>query len=195
MTDPVTPPPAEAPLHTSYLELEYADRTYAQAKVTVPVSHNDAHVWVSFGFDTEVEDPHNMHSGNGWTILTAPADRDLFYSAVADVRLQGGVEDCSTHLMSYWARPLQPGEVDGVDNIVEKRPAVEVFVGANESHPSATGTTYSNTHQELAFKGRLPAGLKLRLCLDYWNAPSGSPALKLVAAAVSCDWGFAPAGE
>ncbi|MET0426291.1 MAG: hypothetical protein ABW046_20650 [Actinoplanes sp.] len=190
MTEP-TAPPAEAPLHTRYLELEYADRTYAQATKTIPVSHNDAHIWVTVPFDDEPEDPDNQHAmPGGWTILTAPADRDVFYSGVADVRLQGGVKDCSTHLMSYWARALQPGEIDGVDNIVEKRPAVEVFVGANESHPSATGTTYSNTHLQLAFKGRLPAGLKLRLCLDYWNAPGGSPALKLVAAAVSCDWGL-----
>jgi len=194
MTDPVL---TEAPLYTRFLELEYASRTYAQATKTIPVSHNDAHVWVTVPFDTEGpgEDPDNQHAmPGGWTILTAPADRDVFYSAVADVRLQGGVEDCSTHLMSYWARALQPGEVDGVDNIVEHRPAVEVFVGANESHPSATGTTYSNTHQQLAFKGRLPAGLKLRLCVDYWNAPSGSPALKLVAAQVSCAWGLAPEG-
>jgi hypothetical protein len=188
MTEPL--PVAEAPLHTRQLELVYLDRTYAQANRTVPVSHNDAHIWVSLGFDSEVADPHQMHAGNGWTILTAPPDQDIYYSGVADVRLQGGVEDCSTHLMSYWARALQPGEVDGVDNIVVKRPAVEVFVGANESHPSATGTTYSNTHQELAFQGRLPAGLKLRLCVDYWNAPAGSPALKVVAAQVTCGWGL-----
>lgn len=192
MTSPA--PPAEAPLYSRFLELSYADRTYDTATKVVPVSHNDAHVWITVPFDTEREDPDNMHGmPGGWSILTAPADRDLFYDAVADVRLQGGVEDCSTHLMSYWARPVAPGEVDGVDNIVEHRPAVEVFVGANETHVSATGTTtYSNTHQQLAFKGRLPAGLRLRLCVDYWNAPAGSAALKLVAAQVSCAWGYAP---
>jgi hypothetical protein len=187
-------PPAEQPLYTRYLELQYADRTYAAATRIIPVSHNDAHQWITVPWDIEAEDPDGMHAGaSGWTLLVAPPDRDLFYSGVADVRLQGGVEDCSTHLMSYWARPVAAGEVDGVDNIVEHRPAVEVFVGANETHVSATGTTtYSNTHQQLVFKGRLPAGLRLRLCVDYWNAPAGSAALKLVAAQVSCSWGYAP---
>ena len=186
--------PIEAPLYTRSLELAYAERTYAQSTKVVPVSHNDAHIWTSLGFDAEIEDPHNQHSGSGWTILTAPPDQDVRYSGVVDVMLQGGVAACSTHLMSYWARALQPGEVDGVDNVVVKRPAIEVFVGDYESHPSASGTTYSNTHQQLKFQGRLPAGLKLRSCCDYWNAPTGAPALKVVAARVTCDWGLVPEG-
>ena len=176
-----------------YVELAYADRTYAQATRTIPVSHNDAHIWVSLAFDTEIEDPDGMHAGaSGWTILTAPADRDLFYNGVAALRLQGGVAGCSTHLMSYWARPLQPGEVDGVDNIVAKREACEVFVGPEETHPSSAGVTYSNTHLVLPFQGRLPAGKKLRACADYWNAPSGSPALKMCGATVTCFWDYEP---
>jgi hypothetical protein len=191
MSDPLPAP--ELPLHTRYLELAYADRDYDTATRVIPVSHNDAHVWVTVPWDVERADPNGMHSSPaGWSILTAPAGRDIFYSGVADLRVQGGVEKCSTHLMSYWARALQSGELDGVDNIVEKRPAAEVFVGANESHPSVEGTTYSNTHLQLSFKGRLPAGLKLRVCADYWNAPDGSPPLKITAAQVACDWGLAP---
>ena len=175
-----------------YVELAYADRAWAQATRTIPVSHNGAHQWISVPWDTEVEDPDGMHSGaSGWTILTAPADADILYSGVADLRVQGGVEGCSTHLMSYWARPLQPGETDGVDNIVFKGEASEAFVGPEETHPSATGTTYSNTHLNRPFQGRLPAGLKLRLCADYWNAPNGAPALKMCGATVTCFWGYA----
>lgn len=190
MTSPASA--AETPLHTRYIELGYARRAYDDATKVVPVSHNGAHIWITLPWDTERFDPSNQHAmPGGWTILSAPADRDVFYSGVADLLLQGGVEACSTHLMSYWARAAAAGEVDGVDNIVEKRAACEVFVGANESHPGEDGTTYSNTHLQLTFKGRLPAGLRLRLCTDYWNAPAGSPALKIVGASVCCDWGLA----
>lgn len=188
-------PTAERPLLTRFLELEYADRSYAQGGKTVPVSHNDAHLWTTVPWDTEVEDPDGMHAGaSGWTVLTAPTGRDLFYSGVAALRLQGGVAGCSTHLMPYHARALAPGEVDGVDNVVTKREACEVFVGPEESHPSAAGVTYSNTHLVLPFQGRLPAGQKLRMFADYWNAPAGSVALRMCGATVTCFWGYATEG-
>lgn len=177
-----------------YIELDYPERPYStNGKVVTLCRSGQPHIWTTITWESEREDPDGMHADNGgWTILAAPPDADIRYDGVAALMVQGGVAGCSTHLMPYHARALLPGEVDGVDNITEHRQACEVFVGANETHVSAGVTTYSNTHLVLPFQGLLPAGQKLRLAADYWNAPAGSVPLRMCSARVSAFWGFSP---
>lgn len=182
----------DGPINLSYShKLKYADRDYAASNRTVPVSHTGAHLWTTLEWDTEVRDPFNMHQGaRGWTVLRAPVDRDLVYDLNAFLRVQGGVAGCSTHLMPVHCRPAEPGEVDGVDNIVTYLEASEFFVGSNETHYSASGISYSNTHLLVPASDILPAGQLLRFVTDYWNAPSDAVPLKMCGATVSGLWGW-----
>jgi hypothetical protein len=182
----------DGPINLShFLKLEYATRDYDDATVAIPTSHNGAHQWVTERWDTEPNDPDNMHSmPGGWSVLRAPADRAIAYHLTAALRVQGGVEGCSTHLMPIHCRPAVTGEKDGVDNITMYGEAAEMFVGPNESHPAAGGVTYSNTHLKVSAADILPAGQLLRFVADYWNAPATAVPLMMVGGTVSGFWGW-----
>jgi hypothetical protein len=138
------------------------------------------HKWMTIPWDADYADSENMHSVNrGWTVLYNPT-KTIFFDLVAHVRLKEILPGCSVHLGMYHAGPLAAGDVDGVDNVIQRADAEEFFAGPKET---------SNTHAFNVWKGILPAGRKMRIAVDYWNAPLGSVGW-LVGGSISGFWGY-----
>jgi len=109
--------------------------------------------WITIPFDVDYEDPENQHVVNGWTVLYGPAR----YLAVGEVRLLRQQDNASSHIRLWHAQVI-----NGVDTrIAAKGPSWEWFVGPNE---------HGNTHVNGVWMGFLPAGQRLRMEVDYWNA-------------------------
>jgi len=112
--------------------------------------------WITIPFDVDYEDPENQHAVNGgWTVLYGPAR----YEVVGEVRLLRQTVGASCHVRLWHAQVI-----NGVDTrIAAKGPSWEWFVGPGEK---------GNTHVNGCWQGFLPANQRLRMEVDYWNAPT-----------------------
>lgn len=135
-----------------YQYMGYVTRTPPDTGKLLPVSTDlvTDWQWIGVPWDVEYYDPEGLHGPSGWTILTGPCDASI----TASCRLWFGQPGASAHI-----KLVRVDMTSGVEEWSSE--AWEWPVMQNE---------HGNTHVSGTWNVRLPAGKKLWVYLDYWNA-------------------------